>query len=126
MPRTGTPIPVRDPKTHVVTYRPFYWDHIPHSDSRGDDCSEVRTIAEHASDEELQKELSRVGYQPTHPEITEEDLVACIDRGMSADAISKRLKITKRVVIEKAKHFGLGDELYANSERKSERKHASC
>lgn len=126
MPRTGTPIPVRDPKTHVVTYRPFYWDHIPHSDSRGDDCSEVRTIAEHASDEELQKELSRVGYQPTHPEVTEEDLVVCIDRGMSADAISKRLKITKRVVIEKAKHFGLGDELYANSERKSERKHASC
>ena len=122
MPRTGTPIPVSDPKSHVVTYRPFYWDRIPHSEARGDDCSAVRTIAEHASSEELQKELSRVGYQPTHPEITEEDLIACIERGMSADAISKRLKVTKRVVIEKAKHFGLGDELYANSERK----HASC
>lgn len=122
MPRTGPPIPVRDPKTHVVTYRPFYWDAIPHSDTQGDACAEVHTITEHASEEELKKELCRIGFRPEHPDVTEEDLAVCIERGMSADAIAKRMGLPKHLIIQKAKAFGLASELYANSERK----HRSC
>lgn len=93
-------------------YRPEYWDTVPHSVFDENTEAIVHTIVLDKND--LDAELDRIGFRAERP-INPTELMYFIEQGYGLNEIMNITKISRQLIISKAKEIKKETDLYRNT-----------
>ena len=92
-------------------YRPEYWDTVPHSSLDENTAAVVHTIVLDKHD--LDAELERIGFRAERS-IDPTELRYFIDQGYGLNELMNITKISRKLIISKAKEIKKETDLYRN------------